>query len=100
MATKVKQIYIFRCRNAGVHAGELVSKNATEIVIGNSRRLWKWVSRATLSELSQEGPLRKDENKYGCVVPKIILSREDVCEIIPCTKQAAKEIYGVNVWQA
>lgn len=99
-AAKSEPFCIVRCRNAGVHAGYLVSRNAEIVVLRDSRRLWRWWSAATLSELSQEGPVKPEENRYGCVLPRLELTSSDVCEIIPCTALAAAAIGAVRVWRA
>jgi len=91
---------IIRCRNAGVHAGEVISRKAGVLTLRNSRRLWYWISQATLSELSQTGPLKPADNKYGCLLPIIHLTESDVCEVIPCTKLAREAILAVPVWVA
>lgn len=91
---------IVRCRNAGVHAGEVVSRKGGILTLRNSRRLWRWWSKATLSELAQEGPVKAIENRYGCVLPLIDLTDSDVCEVIPCTTAARAAILAVPVWQA
>lgn len=91
---------IVRCRNAGVHAGHLVSRKGGVVRLRDSRRLWRWWSAATLSELSQQGPVKIGENKYGCVLPVLDLTESDVCEVIPCTEIARKAIAAVPVWRA
>lgn len=91
---------IVRCRNAGVHAGNLVSRDGNVLILENSRRLWRWWSKATLSELAMEGPVNISENRYGCILPSITLTVSDVCEVICCTLEAAKNILSVPVWEA
>ena len=91
---------VVRCRNAGVHAGTVVSREYGVIRLEDSRRLWRWVSKATLSELSQEGPITDSENKYGAVLPVLDLTESDVCEVIPCTDTAKRKILAVPVWVA
>ena len=88
---------IVRCRNAGVHAGTLVSRDAETVELANSRRLWRWWSKFTLSGLAMEGPLesKSDEQKYACVLPKLTLTTSDVCEVIPCTEKAKDAIMAV-----
>ena len=101
MPIKSKPVFaIVRCRNAGVHAGEVVSRKGGIVTLRNSRRLWKWISQATLSELSQSGPLRPAENRYGCVVPSMDLTESDVCEVITCSQVAKKAILAVPEWGA
>lgn len=91
---------IVRCRNAGVHAGYVVKRENGIIYLENSRRLWRWWSKATLSELAMEGPLQSkmEHQKYGCVLPQLALMESDVCEMIPCTQAARIAIASVKVW--
>ena len=88
---------IVRCRNAGVHAGYVESRKNGVIVLRNSRRLWRWWSKFTLSGLAIDGPLESKINKqqYACVLPILELTESDVCEVIPCTEKAAKLIQAV-----
>ena len=99
---KLSEFFIFRCRDAGVHFGRRGQPDGggNFIQILDSRRLWKWVSKATLSELSQEGPLKVDENKYGVAIPTLLLRISDICEIIPVTEIAASKIIAVPNWEA
>jgi hypothetical protein len=93
---------IVRCRNAGVHAGYVKSRENGVLTLTSSRRLWRWWSKATLSELALEGP-RKDkinEQRYGAVLPVLKLTESDVCEVIPTTEEACQAIQRVSVWTA
>ena len=85
---------IVRCRNAGVHAGYLESQDGVTVVLKNSRRLWRWWSKFTLSGLAMSGILKGKESecKFACVLPLITLMTHDVCEIIPCTEEAKKSV--------
>jgi len=91
---------IVRCCNAGVHAGYLVSRDAETLRLRNSRRLWRWWSKFTLSGLATEGPLgsHMDEQRYACVVPMLELTASDVCEVIGCTAKARDSILAVPEW--
>ena len=88
---------IVRCRNAGVHAGTLVSRKDGIVRLENSRRLWRWWSKFTLSGLATEGPLssKMKQQKYACVLPLLDLTESDVCEVIPCTAEARDAIRAV-----
>jgi hypothetical protein len=85
---------IIRCRNAGVHAGYLQSRDSDTLVLSNSRRLWRWWSKFTLSGLAMSGILKGKENecKFACVLPKLTLTTSDVCEVINCTQEAKESI--------
>lgn len=88
---------IIRCSGAGVHAGYLQQKTATEVVLKNSRRLWRWWGK-TLSGLATEGTFAPEKCKFADPVPTIILS--GWCEIIPCSEKARKSLEGVAPWKS
>jgi len=98
IAQKVEGDYVIvRCRNAGVHAGYLKSRDADTVVLMNSRRLWRWWSKFTLSGLATEGVLKGKESscRFSCVLPELVLTTSDVCEQIPCTTKALNSIVSI-----
>ena len=88
---------IVRCRNAGVHAGYLESREKGIVRLKNSRRLWRWWSKFSLSGLANCGVLasKKSEVKFACVLAKIDLTESDVCEVLYCTEEARKSIQEI-----
>ena len=95
------EFVLVRCHNAGVHAGTLVSRDEHTLTLANSRRLWRWWSKFTLSGLAMDGPLesKMDEMRFACVLPELVLTVSDVCEVIPCTAKAKTAIMGVPEWR-
>lgn len=89
---------IVRCRNAGVHAGEYVSHNGSEVVLKNSRRIWYWSGAASLSELAVRGAKNPSKCKFPAAVPDIVLL--DACEIITCMEAGAKMIQSCPEWKS
>lgn len=95
---KTKQIAvldycIIRTYSAGVWAGYTkTSSNNLCREVFNARRLWRWWSDFTLSELAVKGQKKgkEDKNKYAIPVEKVFLTQ--VIEIIPCTEKAMKQI--------
>lgn len=92
---------IFRGHECGVHAGYLEkynmfgSPNAFKVM--NARRLWRWDSKFTLTELANNG-IRKIENcKFSepSVNPVILL---DVYEVLPCTEASAESLEKVEAY--
>jgi hypothetical protein len=81
---------IIRCRDAGVHAGEYVSHRGHEVVLKNSRRIWRFIGAQTLSELSVYGA--KPDSKIAPTIALIVLG--DACEIIPCQPAGEAFIRG------
>jgi hypothetical protein len=92
---------IVRCHDAGVHAGYIKEhKTGTrEVLLVNSRRLWRWWSTGSLSALAIYGPHADhiDECRFAVVLPNLLVS--DMCEIIYCTPIAKKAIEGVPEWK-
>ena len=89
---------IVRCRNAGVHAGYLAFRKDGVLRLENSRRLWRWWSKFTLSGLATCGVLKSKVNevRFACVLPKLDLTNSDVCEVIYCTPEARKSIESIQ----
>ena len=86
---------IVRCRDAGVHAGVLVSHNGRECVLSNSRRLWYWMpadGSAFLSGVAVYG-LHSD-SRVGVPVLRIHITEN--CEIIECSTNAADNVMAVS----
>lgn len=63
---------LIRTRSAGVHFGELVSRNGQEVHLKNARRLWSWSGALSLSEVASKG-IELDKSKVSVPVEEIIL---------------------------
>lgn len=98
MARKNGPYVIVRCREAGVHAGEFVSRKGREVTLKNSRRIWYWKGAASLSELAVYGAKFPAECRIGVVVPKTELL--EVCEILYCQPAGQDMITGCAPWRA
>ena len=99
MSTKNATRYVIvRCVNAGVHAGELVKHEGTQVTLANSRRIWYWKGAASLSELAVRGAKYPNECKFPGPVEEIILL--DACEIITCTPESQRMIQECPEWKA
>lgn len=96
MRAELKNLFVIvRCRDAGVHAGFLEDYKEREVVLRDSRRIWRWVKcAATLSEVAMRGVSM--ESRLGCQVPLQVLL--EACEIIPCTDVAQKTIQECPLW--
>lgn len=89
---------IFRSYSSGVHYGELVEKDGKEVIIKNARRLWYWKTTnkgISLNEVALTG-LAKD-SKVCAAVDAIWF---EAIEIIPCTKEAIKNIETADEYKA
>ena len=89
---------IVRCRNAGVHAGYLDYRRDGVLQLKNSRRLYRWWSKFTLSGLATAGVLegKEDDCLFACVLPLLQLTESDVCEVIPCTEAARLSVQAIK----
>lgn len=89
---------IIRTYSAGVHYGEIVEKSGTEVIVKNSRRLWQWKAKQSIS-LSAVAICGLDHSgsKICAPVDSIWL---DAIELIPCTDVAIKSIEGAEIVEA
>lgn len=80
---------IVRCKDAGVHAGVLVSKRGRSCVLKDSRRLWYWRAKkgSFLSAVAKYGI--DASSKVGCEVD---IELTENCEIIVCSAESEKTI--------
>jgi hypothetical protein len=81
----MKDYFIVRTKYAGVHFGKLVSRTGEEVVLNESRRIWRWYGANTCSELALHGldvkKSRVAEEVSGHLVREVI-------EMIPCSEEA------------
>lgn len=89
---------IVRCRDAGVHAGVLVSNKGRTVVLRDSIRIWYWAGAASLSELAVYGPNNPGQCKFA--VPVSCITLLEACEIIVCQPVGEAAIKGVKSWRA
>lgn len=90
--TKIELPYVIcRCRDAGVHAGFLVSQSGREAQLQQGRRLWRWRvpmgQPAFLSGVAQHG--LGEDCRIGCPVDTALT---EVCEVLSCSPEAARSI--------
>ena len=88
----IGQYVIARCRDAGVHAGYLVSAHGQACSLSKSRRLWFWRAAnnsAFLSGVAAHG--LADDSKLGT---KVEIDLTEVCEMILCSAAARDSIEG------
>lgn len=89
---------IVRTDRAGCFAGRIVSREGSEGVMDDCRRLWWWEGAATLSQLAMEGTKLPEACKFPAVTQGHTLL--GILEILPCTAAAKASIENVPVWTA
>lgn len=96
MKTIDNRYYIIRADRAGVFAGNIVSRDGSEVTLTNCRRLWQWVGANTLSDIALKGVAKPKECKFTPAVEEITVL--GVIEIIPCSAEAESSIKAVPIW--
>jgi len=89
---------IVRCKDAGVHAGVLVSYDGRTAELAESRRLWYWKvanNGAFLSGVAVHG-LHSD-SKVGAPIDVVLT---ETCEIIRVSESAAESIISAVSYQS
>ena len=81
---------------SGVYFGELVSRDKQEVEMKNVRNLWRWNGANTLLDLAENGTKKTKDCRFLNKIGSIILT--DICEIVPCSDKAIKNIEGVTEW--
>lgn len=90
-----KNIVMVRTYSAGVHFGELVSREGKEVVLKNAHRVFYWSNACSLSQLSVDGSTDPN-NKISMAVSEIILT--EAIEIIPLTTKAFAALTS-KIWK-
>lgn len=98
LSSMVGKKCIIRTYSAGVHFGEISEKSGNEVIVKNSRRLWQWKAKESIS-LSSVAVHGIDESgsKICESVNSIWL---EAIELIPCSDAAIKSIEGAKVVKA
>lgn len=89
---------IVRADRAGVFFGTVLEKNGDEVVLKDARKLHYWSGAAAVEEIAMIGTKRPNDCRFTVVVP--LIGVEGVCQVLPCTKEAASVIESVEQWKA
>lgn len=93
----LKNVVMVRTCSAGVHFGELVSREGKEVILKNAHRVFYWTNACSLSQLAIQGSQNKNaDNKISMAVPSIILT--EAIEIISMTEEAFKNLTSI-LWK-
>lgn len=85
---------LVRSYDAGVYFGTLTKIEGDKARLEKVRNIWKWEGASCLSQIANDGI---KGGKVSPVVSSMVLNR--VCQIIPCTETAIKNLEGQEVWQ-
>lgn len=93
----MNNIVMVRTYSAGVHFGELVSREGKEVVLKNAHRVFYWTNACSLSQLAIQGSQNKNtDNKISIAVPEIILT--EAIEIISMTEESYNNLTAI-IWK-
>jgi hypothetical protein len=93
----IGKIVIVRSDKAGVFFGTLKSKEGSEVVMTNVRKIWYWDGASAVEQLASEGVTKANNCKFTVTVNEICIL--GVSQIIPCTEFAIKLINNVKEWK-
>lgn len=88
-----KRVVLVRTYSAGVHFGELVSREGREVVLANARRIWRWEGANTLHEIALHGVAAT--SRISEAVPEVTLT--EAIEVIPM-QPAALDCLASRGW--
>jgi hypothetical protein len=83
---------IIRTYSAGVHCGELVSRQWKEVELANCRRIWRWESEGDKTLLSLHELSLHGMGEAGAIseeIPSITLT--ETIEVLPCSPAAERQ---------
>lgn len=80
----------------GIHFGFLASKNGTEVVLVQARRIQYWNGAASISEMAIRGVSKPNDCRFSAPVPEITLTQ--AVEIIPVSTKAQANLDKVPLW--
>jgi hypothetical protein len=88
---------VVRTNSAGVFAGNLESREGSEAVLVNVRRLWYWDGAASLSQIALLGVSKPKSCKFSVAAPRELLL--NVIEILETTPEAESNLKAVPEWR-
>lgn len=88
----LETVVLVRTHSAGVHFGVLASKDGTNVLLANARRIWSWVGAFTLSEIATTGVAKG--SRISCSVPLIELT--EAIELIPISDAALAKLEAIH----
>jgi hypothetical protein len=94
--TELSDRVLVRCRNAGVHVGTIKTRDSDTMTLTNSNRIYRWRGAHDLSYVAMHGVNRSEYTKISCMVPSIVLTCSDVCEVIPVAEGVDLTEVGVD----
>jgi hypothetical protein len=89
--TPKKKIVLVRTYSAGVHVGELVSRDGKEVTLKDAHRIWRWRGANTLTELATTGAHMTEYTRISERSPGDVVLTEAI-EVIDVAPAAAENL--------
>lgn len=96
MTSYVGKKVLARGIESGVYFGTLEARDGKEVELKDVRNLWRWNGANTLLDLAENGARKENDCRFSNKVDSIVLT--DICELVPCSDKAIKNIEGVAEW--
>ena len=87
------ELVLVRTYSAGVHVGELVSREGKECVLKNASIIYRWKGANTLNEVSKNGVSKDEYTRISDKVDQVILT--EVIAIYPVSEKAKETLQPV-----
>ena len=89
---------IIRCDKAGVFFCKYLkpTNDGKNLLLTNARKIYRWQGANTVEDLALKGLQNNDYNKVTKTVD--LLEVDYPVQVIPCTKEAIKNLNRIEVW--
>ena len=85
---------LIRSHDAGVYFGILTNVEGEAARLKNARNIWLWKGASCLFQIANDGITG---GKVSPIVDSAVFNR--VCQILPLTKKAIKNLEGQPIWK-
>lgn len=85
---------LVRSYDAGIYFGTLTHVNGETVRMENVRNIWHWTGASCLAQIANEGITG---DRVSPIVDSMVLNR--VCQILPLTEKAIKNLEAQPVWK-
>lgn len=85
---------LVRSYDAGIYFGTLTHVNGETVRMENVRNIWHWTGASCLSQIANDGITG---DRVSPIVDSMVLNR--VCQILPLTEKAIKNLESQPIWE-
>ncbi len=92
----IGKVCLVRSYDAGVYYGTVTDIEGETVRVVNVRNIWRWEGADCLSDIADHGIKSGGDTRICIKVGSMVLNR--VCQIIPMTDAAIKNLDGYKPW--